>query len=203
MTGIQPKPLEIFVEDDLAATIVQKLAAQLKIAKYVAINRYGAAVNCFTTVGGLLLGGEDCKNSLFVLDGDIYTTRDEKNVALKKVLTGHDEKVRESRELALTLISQFRLPVGQHPEKYLHFLIVATQESSDEETNEIIEVANEIVEVDNDHKYIDDIIERLGWERNVGLSKVIDMVATTSYWDDYVKDIRKWLEEKVAVVREK
>ncbi|RUO22692.1 hypothetical protein CWE08_05395 [Aliidiomarina iranensis] len=202
LTGVQPRPLEVFVEDDLASTIVNKVASQLRLAKYVTTNRYGAAVNCFTTVGGLLLGGESCENSLFILDGDVYRTDAEKRESINRVLTGHDENVVGARDTAFAAIKQFTLPLDTNPEKYLHSLIIEMDETEDQESNEIIEVAREIVVADESHKYVDDIIIRLGWERAVGLSKVVDLVATTVEWATYTKALNDWLESKGHELRE-
>ena len=202
LTGVQPRPLEVFVEDDLASTIVKKVASQLRLAKYVTTSRYGAAINCFTTVGGLLLGGEPCENSLFMLDGDVYRTDNDKRTSINRVLTGHDENVVLARETALSVIKQFTLPIDTKPEKYLHSLIIAMDETEDEERNEIIEVAKEIVVVDEDHKYVNEIIHRLGWERATGLSKIVDLVATTDEWSNYTNDLNVWLESKSARLRE-
>ena len=78
LTGTQPKPIEVFVEDDLASTIVKKVASQQGLSRYLSVQRFGAAINCFTTVAGLMFGGDDCADAIFVLDGDIYKTIEEK-----------------------------------------------------------------------------------------------------------------------------
>lgn len=202
LTGVQPRPLEVFVEDDLASTIVKKIASQLRIAKYVTISRFGAAINCFTTVGGLLLGGEPCEDSIFVLDGDVYCSDELKTEAINRVLTGHDENVVRARTTALSVVKQFSLPEDVKPERYLHSLIIAMNTTDNEEFNEIIEVAAEIIAVDEDHKYINDIIERLGWDRATGLSKIVDLVATDVTWDEYTQEVRQWFELKVSNLRE-
>ncbi len=202
LTGEQPKPLEIFVEDDLAVTIVKKVAANLRIAKYLSIERFGAAINCFTTIGGLLFGGDDCRNTVMLLDGDVYVTEDEKTDKINKVITGNDDQAIQFRVEALSLIYQLSLPVGEQPERYLHSIIIGMPESENQEFNEIIEVAREINVADGDHKYINDIISRIGFERNTGLSKIIDLVSTSDAWGDYTRDIHDWLNGKVEDVRE-
>jgi len=202
LTGVQPKPIEVFVEDDLAAIIIAKIAGKLRGAKYVSIHRFGAAINCFTTVGGLMLAGESCEKIAFVLDGDVYKTEEQKIERLKKVITGHDSQAVTNRESALTKIYQFGLPEGIKPEKYLHSIIINTDESDNQEFNEIIEVAKEIIAVNNSHEYITDIIDRLGWDKSMGQSKIIDLIATTSLWDSYVEDINRWLVGLVEEVRE-
>ncbi len=202
LTGSQPRPLEIFVEDDLASAIVKKIAAQLRISRHVSICCYGAAINCFTTVGGLLLGGEECRNSIFVLDGDVYSSEEDKVSNIERVITGHGEKIIEYRERALCLVRQFSLPDNQQPERFIHSIIIGMEETVNEELNEIIEVAKEIVIADNGHKYVGDIIGRLGWDKNTGLSKIIDLVSTSDSWEGYIENVKNWLVEKQGVVSE-
>jgi AAA15 family ATPase/GTPase len=91
LTGTQRRLIEVFVEDDLAVVIVKKVAGQLGISRHVSIQRFGAAINCFTILAGLLLRGESCSNSIFVLDGDVYRTREEQESRLKAVITGDDQ----------------------------------------------------------------------------------------------------------------
>jgi len=202
LTGVQPKPIEIFVEDDLAQTIIRKVSSQLRGAKYVSIQRYGAAINCFTTVGGLLFGGDNCDNSAFLLDGDVYSTLEEKRDRLNKVITGNDQQAINYRVGALSKIFQLNLPENMNPEKYLHSLIVGMSESDNHEFNEIIDVAKEVIIVNDDHKYIYDVLERLGWDNATGISKIIDLVATTDSWSSYTQEIHDWMKGKIDLVKE-
>lgn len=202
LTGIQPKPLEIFVEDDLASAIVMQVAVGLRVNKYISIQKYGAAINCFTMVGGLLLSGEECESSLFLIDGDVYKTQEEKEERLKKVITGHDENAVSTRKKALVIISQFNLPDNANPERFIYDLICSLSVTENEASNEILDTAKEIVVVDNNHRYINGIIQRLGFDRLVGLSKIIELASTSDKWADYVKPVHLWLQEKSSAVRE-
>ncbi len=202
LTGEQPKPLEIFVEDDLSATIITKLAFQLGGQRMIAIQRFGAASNCFTAVAGLMFSHQDLTNTLFVLDGDVYATDDAKKDRLNKVITGTDDLAENYKTRALVIIKQYKLPAGIKPEPYLHKIIQRLGQSDNAEYQEIINVANDIISVDESHKYINDIIERLGLDRSVGLSKIIDLVATAPEWHDYTADIREWLENKIQPLLE-
>lgn len=202
LTGVQPKPIEVFVEDDLSAAIINKLAGQLKGAKYVSVQKFGSAINCFTTVCGLLLGGDTCESSLFVIDGDVYQTDEEKQDRLKKVLTGNDEQSVNFRASALRKIYQFEIKQGFNPEQYIHSIIVEMTGINNDEYNEIIECAKEIVAVNDNHRYIEDLIDRLGWERSVGLAKIIDVIATSDQWNTYVMNVRKWMRQQIEAVLE-
>lgn len=201
LTGTQPRSIEVWVEDDLAIVIIRKVAAQLGIARHVSVERYGAAVNCFTVLAGLLLCGQSCENSIFVLDGDVYKTEAEQKTRLEAVLTGNDERAKSLRQLSIGKIKCLNLPENTKPEKYIHSLIISLS-SDNSENAEIIEVAKHIAAVNDGHKYVDDIITRLDWDRKTGLTKIIDLVSSTQEWDAYVCDIKAWFSSRVALVEE-
>ncbi|MEH1846347.1 MAG: AAA family ATPase [Nostoc sp.] len=202
LTGSQPRLIEVFVEDDLAVAIIKKIAGQLGISRHVSIQRFGAAINSFTVLAGLLLRGESCENSIFVLDGDVYKTKEEQEKCLKAVLTGDDEKAKLLRQSSLEKIKCLNLPENIKPEKYIHSIIINLQEIIDNECNEIIGVAKEIVAVDNSHKYVDDIISRLDWDRGAGLSKIVDLVSSTQDWVNYIANVKDWLTSQISLVQE-
>lgn len=204
LTGTQERPLEIFVEDDLTKTIVKKLAGELGISKYVSITEYGAAKNCFTLLAGMLLKQtENLEKMLFILDGDIYQQEDEKLKQIKSVLTGSDPKTKERQTHAVKYIRQLTLENGDAPEECLHKLIrELTPEYPNNEYNEIIKVAKDINVSNESHNYINEIINRMDDERAVGLKKVIDVIAQSEKWNDLIKEIKEWLENKKPHVLE-
>ncbi|NJK48538.1 ATP-binding protein [Candidatus Gracilibacteria bacterium] len=198
LTGKQEREIEIFVEDDLAVAIIEKIASDLKIKKYVDIKKFGAASNCFTTIAGLLISGENCQNKLFFLDGDVHNTDEEKQKQIKKKLTGNGQQIEDLQNQAFQQITQFNLPEKTKPEEYLHKLLVQINNLE----SEIIEVAHSINTVDNSHKYISDIINRLNYDKSVGPTKIIDIISTLPEWQNYVSDILNWLKKRVSQVRE-
>ena len=202
LTGKRVCPIEIYVEDELSKTIIKKIASTLRIQRYISVKKFGAAINCFTVIAGLLLNDEDCDNSLFVLDGDVYKTDVEKVSKINNVLTGNDQKAITGREIALNRIYQYELPEGFKPERFIHLTITALQVQENEEHNEIINVAQGVIAEQDDHKYIDEIIDQMGWDYIVGLSKIVDLFATTVEWDEYVSNIYAWLLNKKEHVLE-
>jgi len=202
LTGKQPKAIEVFVEDDLAMAIVKKVTGELGMSRHVDIKRFGAAINCFTLLAALLLRGEDCENSIFILDGDVYRTKEEQKDCLSRVLTGDDETAKSRREVGCEKIKSLNLPKDTNPEKYIHSIIIGLNNTDNEEYNEIIEVAKQIKFVDDNHKYVDGIIDTFAWDRSVGLSKIIDLISSSNEWIDYVADVKDWLESKKVVVEE-
>jgi AAA15 family ATPase/GTPase len=203
LTGTQSRSIEVFVEDDLAKVIVKKIASQLGISKYISIELFGAAINCFTTLAGLLLCNKYHEKIIFVLDGDRYKMPQEQEQKLKAVLTGNDSKAKSLREQATDKIKSLQLPDNYSPEQYIHSIVSNLDiDSSDDERREIIIAAKNIHAVDDNHNYIDKIIEEFDWDRTVGLSKIIDLFSSTSEWQGFTADVKEWLETKVPEVKE-
>lgn len=199
LTGENQRPLKIFVEDDLAKSIIKQTCTRLQMSKYVSIQQYGSAKNAFTLASGLLLQGENIDNYLFVLDGDLYKTEEEKRDKINKVLTGDTPHYEQLRETALEKITQFNLEEGYSPERYISKLI---KELEGFEHDEIKSATLEIVNVDNNHKYVDDIIERLGEDRANGLRRIINLAAHSPKWGEYIQLIEDWLILKAPMVME-
>jgi AAA15 family ATPase/GTPase len=204
LTGAKFRPLEIFVEDDFAETIVEKICSKLDLKKYVSIKRYGSAINCFTLAAGILLSCGDINNTLFVIDGDVYKTEEEKVKVVNGVLTGNTEKYSIMRKNVIEHIMQFNLDEDEKPEKFICSMIKNLPNDIVDRSNEIVSSAMEIINVPEDHRYIDDIIDRIGYNsRSVGLSEIIKLAALSPEWDNYVKPIVEWLLMKKEIVIEK
>ena len=203
LTGKSEKNIEIFVEDDFSLFIIQHLCSSLKAMRYVGINIFGAASNAFTVIAGLLLKGDDCNNILLVLDGDEYKTEKSKKDAINKVLTGTDERVKNLRDIAYTKIKQFNLPEKMRPEKFIHELLCDLPndliEPSDEE---LINIAKQINYVGDQHKYVYNIIDRLGIDHSSGYSKVIALAAKHHRWENYIADVNRWIFDTIESVKE-
>ena len=198
LTGHQIRPLEAFVEDDLAFTLVKKICGEEGLSKYVSIKKYGAAINCFTSVSGAILNNiANIDNMLFILDGDEYSTEAEKNDKINRVLTGNTQANVLQRQSAFEKITQFNLPVGESPELYFHRIICALDNAIlDLEQREIVETAREIGNPGNTHKYFDDVINRMDYTRDVGLNKLVDLLSLTDEWAHIKINIKNWLDSK-------
>lgn len=203
LTGKQDRYLEVFVEDDLAKAIVKKICGEIGLSKYVSIKEYGAVTNCFTLLAGMLLNNdENIDNMLFVIDGDVYKTSEEQRERIDSVLTGTTPRFKEMRDKALNYICKFMIDNGFQPEKFLHSLIVSLPRQNNEEYNEVINVAKAICMTDDSHKYIDLIIERMDYERAVGLKVITDVIALSDKWQDFVLEIKGWLISKKEQIHE-
>lgn len=193
ITGNSVKPIELYVEDALAKTIVQNVAKYIGILKSVQTIPYGPAINCFTVIAGLLLSDHNISHCLFILDGDRYSTDEEKVTQIKKILTGDDRTSTELRNQARAAIVQLVLPPGYAPEKYIWYLICNLPE---EHNNEEIKQIAQTIEHIGSHDYVNEIIDRLGVDYNVGLSQIISLAAKSDAWTEYVRPVREWLLNK-------
>lgn len=63
--------------------------------------------------------------------------------------------------------------------------------------NEIKQVLTDIHSVDDDHKYVNDAIERLDYDKAIGLSRIIELASKSEKRDDYVQPIRTWLQQHI------
>ncbi|MFT3704779.1 MAG: AAA family ATPase [Agriterribacter sp.] len=198
LTGEQVRPLEIFVEDDLAFALIKKISSEEGLSKYVSIKEFGAAINCFTSACGAILNNLDNQqNMLFVLDGDEYNTDENKRDKIGRVLTGTANQNDVQRQTAFSRITQFVLPENTKPEKYYHQLICNLNDQNlTAEQLEIVQAARQIDNPGDSHKYFDDLITRMDFTREVGLSKIVDLLSLSDEWPNIKSNIKNWLELK-------
>lgn len=99
--------ITVWVEDQLAARIVERIATSLGIVQNVTIKIYGAINNAFSIAATLELDNANYHVNLVVIDGDRYRRRDEKLGRLRTSLSGTGEKVIDAQVDALRWIAQF------------------------------------------------------------------------------------------------
>lgn len=195
LTGVQAKPLKLFVEDELSKEIVYKISGEVGIRKHVEVGIFGPAINCFTAAAGVVLAGNNVSNCLFIIDGDLYATILEKKQRINAVLTGTDFASRRNKVTALRQISQFTLPQNIGPEAYFHSLITILPLTDIGVWNEIIGAAQDINAVPDTHHFIDDVIERLGYGK-YDYKEVVNLLSSLPFWSAYTQPIRTWLQGK-------
>ncbi|WP_244109301.1 AAA family ATPase [Burkholderia anthina] len=196
LTGQQDRPLEIFVEDEMALAIVEHELFRRGMKRVANITPYGAATNCFTLAAGLILsGGHDVNSQLFLLDGDLYLTQELQLERANAVLSGTEAHAAARRQRCLQgirkLCAQADAPLA--PEAQLHRMIRNLPQQQDEGANEIIDLAGGIEAVDDTHSLIELIVQTLNVHRPVGLSAIVNVAALSPVWDLYVAELREWL----------
>ncbi|MCX2450064.1 AAA family ATPase [Pedobacter sp. PLR] len=195
LTGIQQRPIDLFVEDDLAEAITRKVVEELRIVRHCSIKRIGAAVNSFPLAMGMHLKGENIDNISVFIDGDIYTTHAEKITQMAKVYSGTEPTAVQRRNEAISCIRQFDLPEGTAPETFINNSIRALNDGS-----EIVDAAIAINAVLDKHHYVSTIVERLGYPKQLGLAKVVETFSGTAEWTNYTLPLRTWLESRIIAL---
>ncbi len=179
MSGEMKRTYSIYVEDDLAASIVRQIAMGLNMQRHISIIPYGSIENAFTVAAGKVLSGENVDDILIVTDGDRFITTDEKRKRVKTVLTGtekdHDEKI----EQALKMIVQFNLPENTSPEKYIHSML-----SSMNDSQECVTCAKNITSVSDSHEWLGKIEEQMGIGKAI-YSTIMNIVSENELWESY------------------
>ena len=112
-------------------------------------------------------------------------------------MTGSEIGREEKIQRAQSIISQFNLPVGLKPEEYIHGKLIRM-----EDDNEIVRCAKSLRNVDDSHKLITEIGERLGLGKRI-YEHIMEIVPKDSEWEQYIENVKIWLEgkrEEVEVV---
>lgn len=103
----QLRLITIWVEDTLAAKIVEQIAAELGLLANITTKGFGAAVNAFAVAAALELDGADLQRNLVVLDGDCYRRVSEKRNQINSTLTGTGQSIEATQLSALRWFAQF------------------------------------------------------------------------------------------------
>ena len=189
LSGDRRKPISIFVEDDFSKTIIKRIARDLNILQKVSVGVFGAAPNAFVLASSFIMQGEDIKNVLIVLDGDVYRTEEEKRTQIKSKYSGNEPWAHEKREKALSLISQYNLPAGYSPEQFLHGLLCSLEGPEDE----IVSAAKRMYAVSNTHDWINQIARQIDDGTETIMAEIVEECSKTAGWNEYVKPVRDWL----------
>lgn len=153
------------------------------------------ASNSFTLLSGFELDNKLNKNIVAVLDGDVYKTGEEKLKQIQDKIT--EQALDNERADVLSHIIQYNLPNNYKPEKWIREMIITTSPEIIPNNNEIKQVLTDIHSVDDDHKYVNDAIERLDYDKAIGLSRIIELASKSEKRDDYVQPIRTWLQQHI------
>lgn len=190
LNGEIKKEYEVYVEDDLAEAIVKSVLRDEQILNYVSIYRFGDALNGFSVAAGLHIQNALSENQLILLDGDVYSTEEERMKAMCKRYSGNEEGKDLIRQDALKRVKQFNLPTGERPEHYLWMLLKS-------KSGTLAEFANRLDPMQSEkHSYITEIYGLQGESRQIFLKELVEVVKSDPAWLEYVKEVQNWAHEK-------
>ena len=193
LTGNNQRPYSIYVEDNLSKAIVSSLVRKHNMSSKINIVTFGAIENAFTLAAGFIIDNRNLSNVLIVLDGDRYSTTSEKEVQIKKKLTGTEIDIDEKRRQALKIITQYELPSDTAPEKFLYGIILDTFP----EDNQIYESASHIKAVSNTHEWIKNIQNQLGISEEILMNELFNYAWDDVDFQNYFESITNWLKSLV------
>lgn len=202
ITGIEERPLTIYVEDDVAETIVSRVAVSLRIRPYINIRRYGAASNAFGLGVGLFLSGNDLSNTMILLDGDEMESKSTRRAHVQKLLTGTEESRKSDRKVVTSVIRTFgayKQSIGRRksPEQMLHKLLhTLSSENFDSENADLLGLAHRVISVSERHGLVGKVVELSGENRAVALDRLVKLASLASGWARYTRLIHYWLKQK-------
>jgi AAA15 family ATPase/GTPase len=195
LSGERIHPYSIYVEDKFAAAIVREVAKDLNMQRHINIITFGSIENAFTVAAGKVLGKENINNILIVTDGDELVTIEDKTKRLNAILTGTESDHEEKVNKALSMITQFDLPVGMKPEKFVHSMLIRMDKD-----DECIVCARNITSVKESHDWIGKIEIQMGIGDLI-YDHIMNIVSENECWWKYVNNIREWLKQKREEVR--
>ena len=187
--------MKLYVEDELAKAIVKKVLRTLNISGKADVIKYGAMENAFTVAAAKVLEGQDCTNTLILLDGEKYHTLDEKLVPIQKRFSGTESDIEEKWNQAASMISMFNLPNDTAPEKFFHDLVLENGDAA----NELVVAAAEIQAVHDTHEWLYNIQTKLNDTESNVVRDIIDMASNSAQWNDYIRPVVEWLSARTAI----
>lgn len=193
MTGTALRTLDIFVEDDLAETVISKCLQQKGINKRAIIHKYGSSINAFIVATALHINGTLNDKTLIVIDGDVYETDEKKRDQMDSIYTGNEPDKPAKRLDALSHIKQMTLPMGKAPEEFIWENL-----KNSANNNEITQSARNTNAVADTHSYVNTIIDELGIDRKVALDRIIEQLTKEPCWTAYVAEIMDWIDARIA-----
>lgn len=208
LTGQPNKYLNVFVEDDTSYHIVEKILMQHKIHRNTHIYIAGAASNAIPIACALEVQrnienkDENRKNTLFVLDGDVSVTPEEKMKTINRTLSGTGEEFEQKRANVLSTIVQYnsiesKIQHGKNmcPEEFILEAIKELPENGD--NPEIIHEAKRSPSVLDVHDCLNQILDQ-----GYNIHDILNTFrSNTVKWNNYVQTIDQWAADRAEDIQ--
>ena len=196
LSGDPIKYLKIYVEDDLASVIAQKVCTECGVRTHAHIIRFGSITNSVRLALGLACQHDnlaDLDDLVFFGDGDVSEFTNEAGIReqINRTLTGGEEYLQQKRDKVLGMIKHFS-PIKAdgtivHPEEYIHEALIELDETTNSYP-EVITKSKSILAVVNQHEYVNKLLEQ-----GIPLTDVISAFAKSDKWEPYVENLKHWI----------
>lgn len=203
LNDIQPEMVSVFVEDELARSVINVLLEREAITDKVDVELFGASENSAVVLAGLMLAGKDIDKVMCILDGDIHLTVQEKLKIIQKCLTGTDK--RPQRAAVLKRIFDFKLDstTQKGSPEYNHkiwFEAITEANVSPEERSEFIKLRNfsrSIQGLQDWHDYYEKL-NNFARKSNIEHTVLSYISKYSPAWNDYISTIRSEILARAA-----
>lgn len=201
----QQKPT-IFCEDKLSMAILRQILDELNQRKKFHIQPFGSYEKGFMVATAIQSIGQLNNNMVFVLDGDVCLTDEEKRKEAQKWHTADSHDTGNNINEVVEYFTQYTLPTGCNIEKFIYDVLVSDNSSNDR----ICIAARNISPTPiippeiTDHKqkkymekhyYIAAITDDLGYEEQEALTKIVSVFASYRHeWESFVKEVKERIE---------
>ena len=194
MTGINSRPITVYVEDDVSEAIVSRCATQKRVRPYLSILPFGCASNAYSVGAGLLLSGSNLEQSLILTDGDVIRSHKEKRAQTVRVLGGSEPGKETERRRLQKAVRMYHPDGMENPEQALHRMICSLDINfANADDADLIRAAQEVVHSADKHAFLDKVINWLGESREVCLERIARLAATSQGWSRYTNCLDVWL----------
>jgi len=198
LSGKREQMYEIFVEDELARTIVQQLCIDNGVKPNIDIIKFGpATVGVKSACGMVVTDPNNMDKSLFVIDGDKDYFADEWYInQVESFFHGDDPDLLPKRAKALQSLTRLNME-NEHiaPEEYYRNCILnLNRESLTEGEKSIFDALQNVVVPADTHDYFKTAIENLGFTLETGTCKIIELLKKTAQWTQITARVQQWID---------
>ena len=192
LTGERNKKYTVYCEDTFAQSIIEATIRKENMYSQISVVTFGAIDNSFTLAASwAITNNDDINNYLIMLDGDKYNEINEKEEQIKKKITGTENNIEEKRRKALSVITQFSLPIDTSPERFLYSLIINNMPHD----SEIYKAAQDLKAVNDSHEWFSNISKNIEMPINMLVSEIVNKVYLTEGFQQYCGQLLIWLNQ--------
>ena len=193
----------------MSKCIVEKILMKYKLKRHAQIIIYGAVSNAIPIASALeiqlpLDDVDQRRNILFVLDGDVYQTDEQKQNQINKILSGNGDEIEQRRRNVLRMLSQYasiasviQQNKNMCPEEYIYNALIELPENNG--NPEIVDAARSLGVVVDPHDYINKL------EENYDIHDIVNVfISNNEKWESYTRMVDSWISaRKIEFDRER
>lgn len=202
-----PEQVKMLGEDIMSKSILMEVLRQHNKLTSTDVRIFGGYNTAFKLASSLSELGELNNNIVFVLDGDVVISYDEK---LQEVENAHiiEHPTQQQKEDIAKHFIQYNLPSGEKLDSYIYNMLKSESDMEDS----IVAAANGITEYTIDtvpakiqdkdrfleHYKIQETVTNLGYkgeDMKIGYQKIIEHFAAkhAQEWNDLTRDVQQWI----------